>query len=201
MSVTREYESSDLSDEFAEIERAVRESARGRWFLAEHARRERAADAELILAAIRRLEAAMGAKLKPANAPAETQAMVPTQIGPENMRYYRQDEDIFEPVPGIRADRPALRVISAPATEPPAEPAAEKIASRVTIKRIAPETPIKSDESEALPAISAPARAETPTVAQTSPEPDKPRIFVVRRSSSEELTIPLANMDPEDAVA
>jgi hypothetical protein len=193
MSVTREYESSDLSDEFAEIERAVMESARGRWFLAEHARRERAADAELILAAIRRLEAALGAKLKPATAPAE--------LGPDNMRYYRQDEDIFEPVPGIRADRPALRVISAPATEPPAEPAAEKIASRVTIKRIAPETPEKSDASIAQPTISASVQAEIPAVAQTSPGPDKPRIFVVRRSSSDELAIPLANMDAEDAVA
>jgi hypothetical protein len=201
MSVTREYESPDLSDEFAEIERAVMESARGRWFLAEHARRERAADAELILAAIRRLEAAMGAKLKPATAPAETQAMVPAQIGSENMRYYRQDEDIFEPVPGMKADRPALRVISAPATEPPAEPAAEKIASRVTIKRIAPETPEKSDASIAQPTISASVQAEIPAVAQTSPGPDKPRIFVVRRSSSDELAIPLANMDAEDAVA
>ena len=199
MSVTREYESPDFSDEFAEIERAVMESARGRWFLAEHARRERAADADLILAAIRRLEAALVSRSKPALANPDSTAAQSAQLGPENMRYYRQDEDIFEPVPGMKSDRPALRVISTPAIEPPAEQPAEKIASRVTIKRIAPEAPVQQPEgSVAESKPSTPVEPETPATAPTS---DKPRIFVVRRASSEEFAIPLANTEAENAVA
>lgn len=45
------------SASFEEIERAVMQTERGRWFLAEHARRARAADTARILAAIARLEA------------------------------------------------------------------------------------------------------------------------------------------------
>jgi hypothetical protein len=201
MSVTREYESPDFSDEFAEIERAVMESARGRWFLAEHARRERAADADLILAAIRRLEAALLSRSKPALANPEATTAQSAQIGQENMRYYRQDEDIFEPVPGMKADRPALRVISTPAIEPLAEPPAERMASRVTIKRVAPEASVQSEESAAESKPSTPVAPEAPAIVPTSSEPDKPRIFVVRRASSEELAIPLANTEAENAVA
>jgi hypothetical protein len=198
MSVTREYESADFSDEFAEIERAVMESARGRWFLAEHARRERAADAELILAAIRRLEQALVSRSKPVLPNPEANAAGPAPIGPENMRYYRQDEDIFEPVPGMKTERPALRVISASPAEPAAEPPAEKVASRVTIKRITPETAAPTEErvTESTPAAPLEA-AKTPA----SSAPDKPRIVVVRRASSEELAIPLANLEAENAVA
>jgi hypothetical protein len=201
MSVTREYESPDFSDEFAEIERAVMESARGRWFLAEHARRERAADADLILAAIRRLEAALVSRSKPAPANPEAAVAESGQIGRENMHYYRQDEDIFEPVPGIKSDRPTLRVISASPTMPPIEQPPEKAASRVTIKRVAPEAPVPPEESVAQSTPAAPIEAETPAIAQTSTETDKPRIFVVRRASSEELAIPLANIEAENAVA
>src|SRR5688572_26036571 len=42
--------------DFAAIETAVMETARGRWFLAEFARRNRSADTELVLEAIARLE-------------------------------------------------------------------------------------------------------------------------------------------------
>ncbi|MBP0582860.1 hypothetical protein J8I29_26270 [Labrys sp. LIt4] len=46
-----------LSEEdYGAIEAAVMETARGRWFLAEYARRNRNADTEAVLAAIRRLE-------------------------------------------------------------------------------------------------------------------------------------------------
>lgn len=41
---------------FDEVERAVMETPRGRWFLAEYARRIRAGESDMILAAIARLE-------------------------------------------------------------------------------------------------------------------------------------------------
>jgi hypothetical protein len=56
---------------FEEIEAAVMETARGRWFLAEYARRHRAADTAAILEAIARLEAKLAAGGMRAAAPAE----------------------------------------------------------------------------------------------------------------------------------
>ncbi len=51
---------SDLEAEFTAIELAVRETERGRWFLAEHARRNRHADTEMLLSAIARIERNVG---------------------------------------------------------------------------------------------------------------------------------------------
>jgi chemotaxis regulatin CheY-phosphate phosphatase CheZ len=48
-----------LDSDFEEIEAAVMETARGRWFLAEYARRNRSADTEMLLDAIRKLELAV----------------------------------------------------------------------------------------------------------------------------------------------
>jgi hypothetical protein len=45
-------------DDYELIEAAVLETARGRWFLAEHARRERAAERAQLLFSMRRLERA-----------------------------------------------------------------------------------------------------------------------------------------------
>jgi hypothetical protein len=44
------------SDDYELIEAAVMETARGRWFLAEHARRERADERGKLMFAVRRLE-------------------------------------------------------------------------------------------------------------------------------------------------
>ena len=53
----------DISDaDFDTIEAAVMESARGRWFLVEYARRNRHADTQVLLAALARLEEAMGVR-------------------------------------------------------------------------------------------------------------------------------------------
>jgi HAMP domain-containing protein len=51
--------------DFEEIEAAVLESERGRWFLAEYARRNRNADTDRLLDAIRRIEASMPAEPSP----------------------------------------------------------------------------------------------------------------------------------------
>jgi len=50
--------------DFEAIEAAVLNTARGRWFLAEHARRNRAADTHTLLDAIRRLETGLGVKAR-----------------------------------------------------------------------------------------------------------------------------------------
>lgn len=48
--------------DFDAIEAAVMNTARGRWFLTEHARRNRAADTHTLLEAIRKLESGLGLK-------------------------------------------------------------------------------------------------------------------------------------------
>src|SRR5512134_3815149 len=48
--------------DFAAIESAVMETARGRWFLAEYARRNRHADTTMLLKALDRIEATIGGK-------------------------------------------------------------------------------------------------------------------------------------------
>jgi len=50
--------------EYEAILRAVEETARGRWFLAEHAKHTRHADTHLVLAAIEQLERVVGEKVK-----------------------------------------------------------------------------------------------------------------------------------------
>ena len=57
-----------LESDFDTIHAAVMETARGRWFLAEYARRNRMADTRMVLDAVARLEAAVAAG--PAPAPA-----------------------------------------------------------------------------------------------------------------------------------
>lgn len=174
MSVLREYESSDCAGDYEEIERAVMESARGRWFLAEYAKRLRAQDTALILDAIHRLEErppsskAGEALVKPL----VSEAIDSPEIGAEALRYYRQDEDIFAPLPGSKPDKPVLRVVEG--TNP-----------RVTIRRIAP-------DAQANPTAAAPAQLAEPT---------RPRIVLVRKPTSDLLAIPLADEAPENAVA
>src|SRR4051812_24249066 len=85
MSVLRENGVGNaLSNEvFEVIEQAFMESGRGRWFLQEYGRRHRAADTQLLLDAIARLEAVL---LSPQSEPSA-----------DSMRYFKQDEDLFEP--------------------------------------------------------------------------------------------------------
>jgi hypothetical protein len=56
-------------DDYEAIEAAVLDTARGRWFLAEFARRNRSADTTLLLAAIERLETLLGTGQQLAIAP------------------------------------------------------------------------------------------------------------------------------------
>ena len=173
MSVLREYESSDCVGDYEEIERAVMESARGRWFLAEYAKRIRAQDTALILDAIHRLEerAPLSTPVEALVKPLVSEAIDSPEIAAEALRYYRQDEDVFAPLPGSKPDKPVLRVVEG--TNP-----------RVTIRRIAPETAPDA------------AAAVAPVV-----EPSRPRIVMLRKATSDLLAIPLADEALENAVA
>src|SRR5439155_22324658 len=89
-------------ESFDEIEQAVMESERGRWFLGEFAKKIRTAETQTLLAAIARLEAALTVRRGPiaeglvsaieAKAP---QAKI--EIEPKHLKYFKADEVLFEP--------------------------------------------------------------------------------------------------------
>ena len=86
--------------DYEAIEAAVLESPRGRWFLAEFARRNRAADTLMLLEAIHKLERGV------TGAP----DMALGDLTGENLSFFAGDEDLFESAPAATA--PALSVVS-----------------------------------------------------------------------------------------
>jgi hypothetical protein len=68
--------------DFEAIEAAVMETARGRWFLAEYARRNRATDTAAVLEALARLEAKLAATQHPAAAAVPPQPVVVPVVPP-----------------------------------------------------------------------------------------------------------------------
>lgn len=141
-------------DTFEAIESAVMETQRGRWFLTEYASRMRGRDTAALLEQMRRLESAvtrnhealmarLAASIAGDPAPAAPTPAVP-ELAPKHMKYFKRDEDIFEPAPKA--------AIAAVKTTPP--PPEEKRGAKLTITR--------------LPPAPAPARAATPQAAATS---------------------------------
>jgi chemotaxis regulatin CheY-phosphate phosphatase CheZ len=61
-----------LAEHYAALEAALKATPRGRWFLAEYARRNRAAETDMLLEAVARLEAAV---LRPQRQPAPTDVL------------------------------------------------------------------------------------------------------------------------------
>lgn len=122
------------AEDFEEIREAVMETARGRWFLDQYASRVRAAETEGLIAGMRRLETALSANhdavmtrlasalaREPAG-PRPAPAAAP-EISPRHMKYYRNDEDIFEPAPQAQiAALPDLSLLPVLPPEPVVEP-------------------------------------------------------------------------------
>ena len=99
-------------EDFDAIREAVMETPRGRWFLDEFSTRLRRAESSGLQDSMRRLENAIAtnhdevmSRLASAlkSGDAEEQSVLPleadTRLSPRHMKYYRADEDIFEPAP------------------------------------------------------------------------------------------------------
>lgn len=133
--------SSELSPEdFDAIREAVMETARGRWFLDQFATRLRTAETAALLDGMSRLEKsvaanhdALMARLADAlshddedealsGIPASEAGSTRPELAPRHMKFYRADEDIFEPAPhaviGAVPDAPRP-VLVEPDTPPP----------------------------------------------------------------------------------
>lgn len=102
------------SEEYEEICEAVMETARGRWFLEEYATRLRTAEQAGLIDSLKRLERAVASNhdalmVRLADAlqheehelhPAPAAFTSEPEVGLRHMKFYRADEDIFEPAPG-----------------------------------------------------------------------------------------------------
>lgn len=99
-------------EDFDAIREAVMETPRGRWFLDEFSTRLRRAETSSLQDSMRRLETAMAAnhdevmsrlatvlKSEREEAPAPLHDAPDTRLAPRHMKYFRADEDIFEPAP------------------------------------------------------------------------------------------------------
>ena len=117
------------ASDYESIEAAVMETERGRWFLAEYAKRQRAADTGMLLEALKKLEAAI-VPLKPQ----------PAAERPADL--FAQDEHLFA-----------------------------------------------SESDSELPAPDEPVALKL----ETPPLPERKRVVIIRRSSSENVDIPLAD--------
>ena len=213
-------------EDFEAIREAVMETPRGRWFLEHYADRIRNADSTAMLAGMQRLEAAVAANhdtimsaLTKALANAEartvtvppflvTQVPAPPQfeppqaqpdLAPKHMKFFKQDEEIFEPAPQAtiaavpEAPKPApkaeapkgarviIRRTETIATEPALEaappPPAEAAANQ-------PPDPVPAPPSEPAP----PATAEAAPQSEAAP---KRRIVIIRHKPGEDIDVPL----------
>ena len=99
-------------EDFDVIQEAVMETARGRWFLDQYAARLRAAETQSLTASMKRLETALSSnhdeimtRLATAldrGSASPRPAVAEPELAPRHMKYYRNDEDIFEPAPHAR---------------------------------------------------------------------------------------------------
>jgi hypothetical protein len=134
--------------DYEAIEGAVMETARGRWFLDEYATRLRMAETSGLRDSMKRLELAIASnhdevmgKLAAALAeePAEDAAPQPRgvredlSLAPRHMRYFRADEDVFEPAPEA-----AIAAVPRLLDMLPPEPEAPPPRHRITIIRRKP---------------------------------------------------------------
>jgi len=199
--------------DYETIENAVMETARGRWFLAEHKKRHSGTDTPTILDAIARLEKVMASiKLgepdqqkssKTTTAPFAPAAVdipstsLPTkaeahQPSDENLQFFKNDEDLFAEetssfltqAPAV-ADAPKSGEAASPENSAEAE-TSEPARERFKIFKKSP----RDDQADA-------ARPEDesdvpdPILHPTTEEQD--RIVVIRNTSGEDIDIPLAD--------
>jgi hypothetical protein len=196
------------SMDFESIRDAVMETPRGRWFLTEYASRLRSSETTGLLDSMRRIESAVSANhdalmsrlaqalaREPGSAAPSASPPPATDLAPKHMKFFKQDEEIFEPAPQAKI----AAVPDAPKPEPRIE---TPKGARVVIRRIEQASldvelptaaPAASSttvtESSPPPAPQAP--METVTPAPQAEAPPKRRIVIIRHKPGEEIDVPL----------
>ncbi len=185
-----------VPDSFEAIEKAVVESKRGRWFLNEYVKRRCGADNQALITAIGKLASAannnheliaerlgkalglitaIDGKLSP---PPTTAKAAPAELKPEHMKFFKQDEELFE----SPAKSPVLAVAhKAPEPKPDTPKGAKLVINRQP-----------DPMNEAAPME--PATEVTDLVAATTAEEassSTSRIVIIRHKAGEMIGVPL----------
>ena len=149
-------------EDFDAIREAVMETPRGRWFLDEFSTRLRGAETNRLHDSMRRLETVIATnhdevmsrlagvlRADVDDEPAPRRAEAETRLAPRHMKYYRADEDLFEPAPeAMIAAVPRLLDML-----PPEEPAPVS-RRRIIIPRHTPGEPFEVPLADELPRAS-----------------------------------------------
>lgn len=196
MSTSNEVKAESLGPEdFESIRKAVMETPRGRWFLAEYENRFRTGETAGLFDNIKRLESVMASNhhtlmQRLAEAleadPAPGQAPAPqADLAPKHMKFFKKDEDIFEPAP------PQARIAPVPETpKPETRKGAKLIIHRSNKPVTGPETSPEEEVSVPLPAPPAVTPEPQAEAAKVEGEP-KSRIVIIRHKPGEEIDVPL----------
>jgi hypothetical protein len=185
--------------DFESIRDAVMETPRGRWFLHEYANRLRGTETAGLIDSMKRLESAVSANhdalmARLANAMARGDmrgnASAPqADLAPKHMKFFKQDEDIFEPAP--QAAIGAVPVAPKPDPKPEVPKGARVIIRRKGEPTAAPEAAPVQPEPPPLSASEPEALLPSPAVeADATP---KRRIVIIRHKPGEQIDVPLQN--------
>jgi hypothetical protein len=180
----------------------VMETPRGRWFLNEYASRLRKTETSGLLDSMKRLEnavasnhdqlmARLGQALTREAAPVLPSPTPQAGLAPKHMKFFKQDEEIFEPAP--QATITAVPDAKKPEPKPDIQRGA-----RLVIRRAAETLATSEPQAEAPP--SPPALAATPPPVpepqletHSQAEPPKRRIVIIRHKPGEQIDVPLTD--------
>ena len=188
------------NESFESLEAAVMETSRGRWFLEEYARRQRSVETLAILEILKKLENSI---LNNGFSSAPNAVETAKPIKPEQLKFFKQDEEIFVE-PTVAA--PAFTVVlPAPAAAPAADvkQRVESKGAKLKIQRVqsSPVMDVTVAEEPHAPAISAPAPESIASASAQPPSPPKQRVVIIRRPASEAAEIPLLEDSKSEAAA
>ena len=194
------------TQDFEAIREAVMETPRGRWFLNEFASRLRSNETVNMLDSMKRLETAVSAShdalmsrlaqaLNSENA-ALSKPVPQADLVPKHMKFFRQDEEIFEPAP--QAQIAAV----APSPKPETKPDIAR-GAKVVIRR-AVEIPTATELASEQPMAEAAPAPDLRTLPPDLPQPEavsapqaeaapKRRIVIIRHKPGEDIDVPLQN--------
>lgn len=184
------------NESFESLEAAVMETSRGRWFLEEYARRQRSAETLAILEILKKLENSV---LNNGFSPAPNAVETAMPIKPEQLKFFKQDEEIFVE-PTVAA--PALTVVPSPPAAEVKQPV-ESRGAKLKIQRLQSSPVMEETGTEEPQAseISAPAPEPVASALAQPPGPPKQRVVIIRRPASEAAEIPLLEDNTSEAAA
>lgn len=177
-------------DSFESLKAAVSQTAQGRWFLEEFAKRQRSIETLTILETIRKLENSLKNNVLGPFSPVEKAK----SMSPQQLKFFKQDEELFvEPNVAV----PAFQVVGT-TLKNEIKTAAESKGAKLKIQRVPP-APL-ADEISAERNYASTEELLAATKPETSAEP-KQRIIIIRKPSSDIADVAVTEEAQSEAAA